>query len=58
MHMRSIALLFVPLTLVLLGLSGCATTSSSNTTYAHPQTSAPGLGASNTGNATAAPGYY
>ncbi|MGF6171852.1 uncharacterized protein YceK [Ensifer sp. 4252] len=56
--MRFIALLFVPLTIALLGLSGCATTSSSNTTYAQPQTFAPGLGASNTGNATAAPGYY
>lgn len=56
--MRYIALLFVPLTIALLGLSGCATTSSSNTTYAQPQTFAPGLGASNTANSTAAPGYY
>ncbi|MBK5566500.1 hypothetical protein AB4Z34_15140 [Ensifer sp. 2YAB10] len=56
--MRFIALLVMPLAIVL-GLSGCAsTTSSSNTTYAQPQTFAPGLGAGNTANSTAAPGYY
>ncbi|GEM_PF-1390033 len=56
--MRHISKLLVPLTIVLIGLSGCATTSSSNTSYAQPQTFAPGLGASNTANSTAAPGYY
>ncbi|KSV68416.1 hypothetical protein D9M68_348950 [compost metagenome] len=55
--MRFIASLFVPLAVVL-GLAGCATTSSTNTTYAQPQIFAPGLGAGNTANATAAPGYY
>ncbi len=56
--MRFIASLFVPLAVVL-GLAGCASTSSStNTTYAQPQVSAPGLGAGNTANSTAAPGYY
>lgn len=56
--MRFFVSLFVPLAIAVLGLSSCATTSSSNTTYAQPQTFAPGLGASSTANATAAPGYY
>ncbi|HEV7318874.1 MAG TPA: hypothetical protein VGO04_09725 [Ensifer sp.] len=56
--MRFIASLFVPLTIVALGLSGCTTTSGSNTSYTQPQTFAPGLGAGNTANATTAPGYY
>lgn len=54
--MRFTALLVVAI--AVLGLSGCTTTSSSNTTYTQPQTFAPGLGASNTANATTAPGYY
>ncbi|KSV68276.1 hypothetical protein ACI2KT_22215 [Ensifer adhaerens] len=56
--MRFIALLFVPLAVAVLGLSGCASTSSTNTSYTQPQTFAPGLGAGNTANATTAPGYY
>ncbi|MCK3777743.1 hypothetical protein MZK49_13590 [Ensifer sesbaniae] len=55
--MRFITLLLVPLAIVA-GLAGCASTSSTNTTYAQPQTFAPGLGAGNTANSTAAPGYY